>query len=69
MYEIIIFAIVFYLIITNSFIKLQVVEQGIFLIIKRTEYLYDPESSNYKEELIIKVKRLIEFNNRNNLPF
>jgi hypothetical protein len=69
MYEIIIFAIVFYLIITNSFIKLQIVEQGIFLIIKRTEYLYDPESSNYKEELIIKVKRLIEFNNRNNLPF
>ena len=69
MYEIIIFAIVFYLIITNSFIKLQIIEQGIFLIIKRTEYLYDPESSNYKEELIIKVKRLIEFNNRNNLPF
>jgi hypothetical protein len=69
MYEIIIFAIVFYLIITNSFIKLQIVEQGIFLIIKRTEYLYDPESSNYKEELVIKVKRLIEFNNRNNLPF
>ena len=62
MYEIIIFAIVFYLIITNSFIKLQIVEQGIFLIIKRTEYLYDPESSKYKEELVIKIKRLIDFN-------
>ena len=63
MYETIIFAIVLYLIITNSFIKLQIVEQGIFLIIKRNEYFYDPESSNYKEEVIIKVKRLIEFNN------
>ena len=62
MYEIIIFAIVFYLIITNSFIKLQIVEQGIFLIIKRKEYFYDPESSNYKEEVVIKIKRLIEFN-------
>ena len=61
MYEIIIFAIVFYLIITNSFIKLQIVEQGIFLIIKRTEYLYDPENGKYKEELVIKVKRLIDF--------
>tara|TARA_R110001599_G_scaffold121768_4_gene293520 strand:- start:363 stop:572 length:210 start_codon:yes stop_codon:yes gene_type:complete len=69
MYEIIIFAIVFYLIITNSFIKLQIVEQGIFLIIKRTEYLYDPESGNYKEELIIKIKRLIDFNKNTNLPF
>ena len=68
MYEIIIFAIVFYLIITNSFIKLQIVEQGIFLIIKRTEYLYDPMSGNYKEELIIKIKRLIDFN-KNTLPF
>ena len=68
MYEIIIFAIVFYLIITNSFIKLQIVEQGIFLIIKRKEYLYDPESSSYKEELVIKIKQLINFN-KNNLPF
>ena len=64
MYETIIFAIVLYLIITNSFIKLQIVEQGIFLIIKRTEYLYDPKSSKYKEELIIKVKRLIDFTNK-----
>ena len=63
MYETIIFAIVLYLIITNSFIKLQIVEQGIFLIIKRNEYFYDPKTSNYKEEVIIKVKRLIEFNN------
>ena len=62
MYEIIIFAIVFYLIITNSFIKLQIMEhEGIFLIIKRTEYLYDPENGKYKEELVIKVKRLIDF--------
>ena len=67
MYEIIIFAIVFYLIITNSFIKIQIVEQGIFLIIKRTEYIYDPATSNYKEELIVKVKRLIDFTNK--LPF
>ena len=63
MYEIIIFAIVFYLIITNSFIKLQIIEdKGIFLIIKRKEYFYDPATSNYKEEAVIKVKRLIEFN-------
>jgi len=67
MYEIIIFAIVFYLIITNSFIKIQVVEQGVFLIIKKTEYIYDPTTGNYKEELIVKVKRLIDFTNK--LPF
>jgi hypothetical protein len=67
MYEIIIFAIVFYLVITNSFIKIQVVEQGIFLIIKKTEYIYDPTTGNYKEELIVKVKRLIDFTNK--LPF
>ena len=35
--------------------------EGIFLIIKRTEYLYDPENGKYKEELVIKVKRLIDF--------
>ena len=64
MYEIIIFAIVFYLIITNSFIKIQVVEQGVFLIIKKTEYIYDPTTGNYKEELIVKVKRLIDFTNK-----
>ena len=64
MYETIIFAIAFYLIITNPFIKLHLVEEGIFLIIKRTEYTYDPSSSNYKEELIIKVKRLIDFTNK-----
>jgi hypothetical protein len=67
MYEIIIFAIVFYLVITNSFIKIQVVEQGIFLLIKKTEYIYDPTTGNYKEELIVKVKRLIDFTNK--LPF
>jgi len=67
MYEIIIFAIVFYLIITNSFIKIQIVEQGIFLIIKKTEYIYDPTTGNYKEELIVKVKQLIDFTNK--LPF
>tara|TARA_R110001592_G_scaffold127601_3_gene339448 strand:+ start:2152 stop:2355 length:204 start_codon:yes stop_codon:yes gene_type:complete len=67
MYEIIIFAIVFYLIITNSFIKIQVAEQGVFLIIKKTEYIYDPTTGNYKEELIVKVKRLIDFTNK--LPF
>jgi hypothetical protein len=67
MYEIIIFAIVFYLVITNSFIKIQVVEQGIFLIIKKTEYIYDPTTGNYKEELIVKVKRLIDSTNK--LPF
>jgi hypothetical protein len=67
MYEIIIFAIVFYLVITNSFIKIQVLEQGIFLIIKKTEYIYDPTTGNYKEELIVKVKRLIDFTNK--LPF
>ena len=62
MYETIIFAIVFYLIIINPFIKLQFVEdKGIFLIIKRTEYLYDPKSGSYKEELIIKIKQLIDF--------
>ena len=64
MYEIIIFAIVFYLIITNSFIKIQVAEQGVFLIIKKTEYIYDPTTGNYKEELIVK---LIDFTNK--LPF
>ena len=69
MYEIIIFAIVFYLIITNSFIKIQIVEEGIFLIIKRTEYIYDPTTSKYKEELVVKIKRLIDFNRNNNLPF
>tara|TARA_R110002020_G_scaffold239124_1_gene451685 strand:+ start:3318 stop:3521 length:204 start_codon:yes stop_codon:yes gene_type:complete len=67
MYEIIIFAIVFYLVITNSFIKIQVVEQGVFLIIKKTEYIYDPTTGNYKEGLIVKVKRLIDFTNK--LPF
>ena len=67
MYEIIIFAIVFYLIITNSFIKIQVAEQGVFHIIKKTEYIYDPTTGNYKEELIVKVKRLIDFTNK--LPF
>ena len=69
MYEIIIFAIVFYLIITNSFIKIQIVEEGISLIIKRTEYIYDPTTSKYKEELVVKIKRLIDFNRNNNLPF
>ena len=64
MYEISIFAIVFYLIITNPFIKLQVVREGVFMIIKRSEYYYDPETSKYQEELIVKIKRLIEFKNR-----
>ena len=69
MYEIIIFAIVFYLIITNPFIKLQIVREGVFMIIKRSESYYDTETSKYQEELIVKIKRLIDFNSNNNLPF
>ena len=69
MYEISIFAIVFYLIITNPFIKLQIVREGVFMIIKRSESYYDTETSKYQEELIVKIKRLIDFNRNNNLPF
>ena len=59
MYEIIIFAIVFYLIITNSFIRLQIQKDGVFLIIKRREYTYDLKEGRYREEIVIKIKRLI----------
>tara|TARA_R100000781_G_scaffold109669_1_gene74723 strand:- start:476 stop:661 length:186 start_codon:yes stop_codon:yes gene_type:complete len=61
MYEMIILAIVFYLIITNSFIRLQIQPEGVFLIIKKREYTYDLETGSYKEEIVIKIKRLMEF--------
>tara|TARA_R100000234_G_scaffold12507_1_gene6943 strand:- start:129 stop:308 length:180 start_codon:yes stop_codon:yes gene_type:complete len=59
MYEIIIFAIVLYLIITNSFIRLQIQRDGVFLIFKRKEYTYDLEEGKYKEEIVISIRRLI----------
>ena len=65
MYETIIFAIVLYLIITNSFIKLYISSEGIFLILKQREHIYDNETGNYKEEIMIKVKPLIEFKKKN----
>jgi|TARA_R110000803_G_scaffold139403_1_gene206057 hypothetical protein len=68
MYEMIIFAIVLYLFITNSFIRVQLQDEGLFVIIKRREYIYDVSSGNYREEVVIKIKELYRFNN-NNLPF
>ncbi len=69
MYEMFIFAVVLYLIITNSFIRLIIESEGLFLVLKRREYIYDVDSGNYREEIIIKIKQLYRFKSNNEKPF
>ena len=69
MYEMFIFAVVLYLIITNSFIRLIIEPEGLFVVLKRREYIYDIKSGNYREEIIIKVRQLYRFKSNNEKPF
>ena len=68
MYEMFIFAVVLYLIITNSFIRLQIQPEGLFLVLKKREYIYNVSDGNYREELVIKIKQLYRFKD-NERPF
>ena len=59
MENICIFAIVCYLVIINPFIKLNICNEGIYLILRIKEYVI--HNQGYKEKTITKILTLIKF--------
>ena len=62
MEETIIFVLCFYLVITNPFIKIRVLEDGIYYIGRAKDYTVT--ANGYEEILKITLKKLIKFKNK-----
>ena len=59
MENIYIFALVFYLVIINPFIKLNISSTGIYLILRIKEYIID--NQGYREKTITKIITILKF--------